>query len=178
MLICSSDDGTFNQIAAKAKPVCETRSFPSPIFNREKHFKPEKDVVPSPLSLSLHAGTREELEIVGQRESDMDGRLICVSERRTQDGAEVRGRPAPPWLHPAAVSPHGRQSAGRRSSVQSVHPVCSSGQLLRCVMVGGVAVREDRIGGCNDTFALARVIAAAVTQGQDERGRRRRIRLI
>lgn len=35
-------------------------------------------------------------------------------------------------------------------------------------MVGGVAVREDRIGGCKDTFALPRVIAAAVTQGQDE----------
>lgn len=45
-------------------------------------------------------------------------------------------------------------------------------------MVRGVAVGEDRIGGCKDTFALPRVIAAAVTQGQDERGRRRRIRLI
>lgn len=71
----------------------------------------------------------EELEIVGQRESEMDGRLICVSERRTQDGAEVNKllRGSVPHLSPRMdVSP---LAVARVCSqfIQSVHPTSFSG---------------------------------------------------
>lgn len=93
-----------------------------------------------PPFLSLYAGTHEGLEILGQRQSGMDARLICDSEGRTQKRAEVSELRRLFILHPSL-----RMVVSLLSARSRVRPARSASLMRRDGGSGGQRRQNSRL---------------------------------